>query len=140
MQASKKNELARFNMPFELGMDIGCKRFGNQIYKDKSFLIFDKEHYRYQKALSDISGNDIQIHKDIPEKALRHVRNWIFKQNNKKIDSANRIWNSFNQFNGDFYLILQSDELSQEDVDEMPWEEHRNYILQWMEGRKKFNN
>jgi hypothetical protein len=27
MQASAKDELARFNMPFELGLDLGCKRF-----------------------------------------------------------------------------------------------------------------
>ncbi|MFD1615633.1 hypothetical protein [Gelatiniphilus marinus] len=38
LEASKKNELARFNMPFELGMDIGCKRFGSASQKEKCFF------------------------------------------------------------------------------------------------------
>jgi hypothetical protein len=138
MQSTKKNELARFNMPFELGMDLGCKRFGQNKHREKCLLILDKERYRYQQAISDISGNDIQTHGDSPEKALRQVRNWLFKQNNTPIDSANKIWNLYNEFNGDFWEISQSDELSQEDIYEMPWDEYRYYILQWMEGRENF--
>jgi hypothetical protein len=84
MQASKKDELARFNMPFELGMDIGCKRFGRDNHKSKCLLILD------------------------------------------------------NEFNGDFYEIAQSDELSEEDVEEMPWDEFRFYIIRWKEGRENF--
>jgi len=39
MESTKKNELARFNMPFELGIDIGCKRFGNADMNEKCLLI-----------------------------------------------------------------------------------------------------
>tara|TARA_R110002049_G_scaffold285775_1_gene467297 strand:- start:1570 stop:2103 length:534 start_codon:yes stop_codon:yes gene_type:complete len=92
MEASKKNELARFNMPFELGMDIGCKRFGSDSQKEKCFLILDKLKFRYQKSISDISGNDISIHNEEPEKALRQVRNWIRKIDGNHIDSPNKIW------------------------------------------------
>lgn len=138
MQASKKNELARFNMPFELGMDIGCKRFGKVKHHNKCLLILDKERYRYQQVISDISGNDIQVHADSPEKALRQVRNWIFKQKNTSIHSANIIWNLYNEFNGDFYEIALSDGLSQDDVDEMPWDEFRFYISRWIEGRGNY--
>src|SRR5680860_1258689 len=79
MELTKENELARFNMPLELGMDIGCKSFGNASQNEKYFLIPDKVKYRYQKAISDISGNDISIHNAEPEKALRQVRNWARK-------------------------------------------------------------
>lgn len=40
--------LPRFNMPLELGIDLGCKAF-NPNCADKSLLIFDSEQYRFQK-------------------------------------------------------------------------------------------
>ncbi len=55
------NQLPRFNMPFELGIDVGCKTY-SQAHKDKSFLIFESERYRFQKYISDIAGQDIQQH------------------------------------------------------------------------------
>ena len=138
MESTQKNELARFNMPFELGMDIGCKRFGNNLQKEKCFLILDKIKYRYQKSISDISGNDISVHHEEPEKALRNVRNWIRKISGDHIASANKIWRLFNEYNGDFYELAEKDELSDEDIEEMPWDEYCFYIEQWLEGRKNF--
>src|SRR6266852_2810002 len=38
------NALPRFNMPLELGIDLGCKAF-NADCSDKSLLIFDSEEY-----------------------------------------------------------------------------------------------
>ncbi|SFS30602.1 hypothetical protein [Lutibacter maritimus] len=138
MESSKKGELARFNMPFELGLDMGCKRFGSPFHNEKYFLIFDKEKYRYQKSISDIAGNDICIHNNEPEKALRQIRNWIRKVNGQHIDSANKIWRLFNEFNGDFFEIARADELNEEDIKEMPWDEHCFYIREWLNGRNNF--
>ena len=138
MEASKKNELARFNMPFELGMDIGCKRFGSDSQKEKCFLILDKLKFRYQKSISDISGNDISIHNEEPEKALRQVRNWLRKLDGNHIDSPNKIWRLYNEFNGDFYEIAENDELSIDDIEEMPWDEYCYYIQEWIKGREDF--
>jgi len=42
--------LPRFNMPLELGIDLGCKEF-NPNCSDKSLLIFDSEQYRFQKFI-----------------------------------------------------------------------------------------
>lgn len=55
----KKNELPRFNMPYELGLDIGCSEFGIKKFKEKKILILETDRYHYQKVLSDISGQDI---------------------------------------------------------------------------------
>src|SRR5260370_32487088 len=55
------NVLPRFNMPLELGIDLGCKAF-NPECPDKSLLIFDSEQYRFQKFVSDLSGQDIHQH------------------------------------------------------------------------------
>ncbi|WP_299121852.1 hypothetical protein [uncultured Tenacibaculum sp.] len=137
MESTKKNQLARFNMPFELGMDIGCKEFGKEKMKNKFLLILDKERYRYQRAISDLSGNDIEIHKNSPEVAIRKFRNWIRKIKGTHIDSANKIWRIYNEFNGDFYFIAKEYELSKEDIEEMPWEELSQHIKRWLKSREK---
>ncbi|RYM32826.1 hypothetical protein ERX46_12250 [Brumimicrobium glaciale] len=138
MESTKENELARFNMPFELGIDIGCKKFGNTQMNKKCLLIFDKTKYRYQKSISDLSGNDIEIHNNDPEIALRKFRNWIYKIKSTKIDSANKIWRLYNEFNGDFFEIAKTDELSKADIEEMPLEEICLYITEWKKGRDHF--
>lgn len=43
-----------------------------------------------------------------------------------------------NEFNGDFYEIAQNDELSADDIEEMPWDEHCFYIQEWIKGREHF--
>lgn len=70
------NGLPRFNMPLELGIDLGCKAF-SQHHHDKSLLIFDAERYRFQKYVSDLSGQDIQHHANDPKAAVTSVRNWL---------------------------------------------------------------
>ena len=49
--------------------------------KEKCLLILNKIKCRYQKSISDLSGNDIEIHNDDPETALRKFINWILKIN-----------------------------------------------------------
>jgi hypothetical protein len=139
MKSSKKNELSRFNMPFELGMDLGSKRFGNKNLNSKCLLILDQERYRYQQSISDISGNDIATHSNSPEKALRQIRNWFRKLGDNQIESANKIWRLYNEFIGDFFQIATDDELSIDDIEEMPWDEFTYYIRQWVDGRKNFD-
>ncbi len=56
------SHLPRFNMPLECGIDFGAKLLGPSKLRDKSFLILEKERYRYQEFMSDISGNDIRAH------------------------------------------------------------------------------
>ncbi len=75
-QAKRKGEYYRLNMPFELGLDYGCRHYmdGRQ---DKVILVLEEKPYRYQAALSDLAGCDIQAHGNEPEKAVRIVRNWL---------------------------------------------------------------
>jgi len=138
MKSSRENELARFNMPFELGLDVGCKLFGGKKFKDKCAIILDEKEYRYRKALSNISGYDIEIHGASPEIAVRKVRNWIYHLKGETVmQSANKIWQDYNQFLADFYIIAKNYNLSKADIDEMPWAEYCNYIRYWKKGREE---
>ena len=69
--------LPRFNMPLELGLFLGCKRFGLKNQGEKRTLILDSEQYRYRQFISDIAGQDIRAHGSDPENAIREVRDWL---------------------------------------------------------------
>jgi hypothetical protein len=67
----------RFNMPFELGLDYGCKEYGDEQYRSKVFLILEGQVRRSQPVLSDISGLDPKAHQNDPQRAVSVVRNWL---------------------------------------------------------------
>jgi len=67
--------LPRMNMPFELGLFLGAKRYGSGLQRKKMSIIFDREPFRYQTFLSDIAGQDIRSHHNDPAELIRAVRN-----------------------------------------------------------------
>ena len=67
----------RFNMPMELGIHLGARILGERRHRRKRALILDAEAHRYDRALSDISGQDIESHGNDPDQAIRCVRNWL---------------------------------------------------------------
>lgn len=73
-------EYARLNMPFELGLDHGCARFGDGQMSGKTILILEETRYDYQKGLSDISGWDIHAHEADYIKVVRIVSSWLIHQ------------------------------------------------------------
>lgn len=76
-ELDKRSRLPRFNMPLELGLDLGCRRFGSLYQKEKVCLILDVEPYRYQKFISDISGQDISAHGGSQQRVIEIVRDWL---------------------------------------------------------------
>lgn len=74
--------LPRFNMPFELGLFLGAKKFGTAAHHEKKVLILDRTRYRYQRFLSDIGGQDIKADDDAPENLVRIVRSWLRRNSN----------------------------------------------------------
>ncbi len=69
--------LPRFNMPLELGLFLGAKRYGGEDHSQKNCLILDVERYRYQKFISDLGGQDIRAHTGDPAAAIGAVRDWL---------------------------------------------------------------
>jgi hypothetical protein len=76
-EADGHSGLPRFNMPLELGMFLGAKRFGEARQKKKMCLILDRERHRYQAFISDIAGQDIRAHQGLPQEAIAIVRDWL---------------------------------------------------------------
>lgn len=97
-QLDSSSHLPRFNMPFELGMDVGCKIF-NERHSGKSFLIFESKKYDFQKYISDIAGQDVQYHGDDPKQAVKQVRNWLRSESgDPTIPGGTAIFESYERF------------------------------------------
>ena len=89
----------RFNMPLELGIFLGAKKFGVADQKTKKCLVLDKEPYRYQQFISDIAGQDIHTHNNDVEMIVRGVRNWLRTASGRQtIPGGNIIWERYQEF------------------------------------------
>lgn len=76
-EVAGRHQLPRFNMPLELGLFLGAKRFGSRSQRRKSCLILEQKPYQYQVFCSDIAGQDVHAHGNDVDKALAAVRNWL---------------------------------------------------------------
>ena len=72
----EKSGLPRFNMPFELGLDLGCQTF-SESHRDKAILVMESSAFEYQKYLSDILGYDPRAHDNNEENVIQIVSDWI---------------------------------------------------------------
>jgi hypothetical protein len=84
-EVTSASGLPRFNMPLELGMFLAAKRFGAGRQTKKVCLILDSLPYRYQQFISDIAGQDIQIHRNNAKDAISVVRNWLRNSSGSKV-------------------------------------------------------
>lgn len=123
----------RFNMPYELGLDIGCKTFGGKRFAQKKVLVLEKEKYHYQKVLSDIAGQDILNHNDDPATLMGKVRDWLSNNKSKNIlPSTSSIWNAYNQFNSDLQDELEERNYSKAEINEMPIGDYIKFARSWI--------
>jgi hypothetical protein len=91
--------LPRFNMPLELGIFLAAKRFGAGKQKKKRCLVLDVAPYRYQKFISDISGQDIHAHDDKIETLIEQLAAWLRTQSrDSKVPGGRMIAHEFEQF------------------------------------------
>lgn len=101
LQAENAKEYYRLNMPFELGIDYGLRRF-NIDYRDKRSLILETKRYEYMKAISDINGFDIKSHNDNPEELVKCLRAWFTETVGlRNLKGSAKIYIDFIDFNTD---------------------------------------
>ena len=107
-------------MPFELGIEHGCRRFGEGMLAAKSILILEENRNDYRAALSYISGWDIQAHGGDYEKAVRHVRSWLVAQAGAPRIGAALIQGAYIAFQEWHWKRELSAGSSEEDIREYP--------------------
>lgn len=132
IQARVKGEYFRLNMPFELGLDVGCRAFGEPAHTGKRCLILEARKYRYQAALSDLAGSDIQAHEDVPEQVVAIVRNWLLEHCRRGEVGPSKIWAAFTNFLVDTFEQLSDRGFSSTDVDNLPMPELLEAMEEWV--------
>ena len=133
-KSSGSDEFARMNMPFELGLDHACCRFGDGSLSEKRILILEHTRYDYQKSLSDISGWDIQSHAGNFEKAVRHVRSWLIAQANAPKIGAALIQGKYIAFQEWYWETEIAAGSSEEDITAYPTAELIKAMHDWMQA------
>jgi hypothetical protein len=133
--STKSNEHYRMNMPFELGIDYGCQKLKGGKWGNKKILILEKEKFRFQKAISDLSGSDIKNHDDEPMKIIYAVRDWLVTEELQRGSSGKKIWNNFNEFEAYLYdEVVEKD--GHESTDEVPIPEVIHHISNWFQKER----
>ena len=136
IQATKKGEYFRLNMPFELGLDIGARIFNPSKHKEKFCLILEEEKYRFQAALSDLSNSDIKHHNGEAVNVVKAVRKWFAENGFTELPSASSIWYNFNDFMTDFHEKRTNEGFSREDIYDIPAKELITYMIDWKNKEK----
>jgi hypothetical protein len=133
LKAEKIHATSRFNMPFELGVDYGCRRISMNYLKTKKSLILEKRQYDIKRALSDLSGVDIKSHNNSAAKIVQALQHWFIETVGvKDPDSPSRIWDKFNEFTFDFYEKRKTEGYSKTDLKMMPIPQYVRFIKHWV--------
>lgn len=123
------------NLPFELGMDIGCKNFShNPQHNSKKILILETNRFDYRVSLSDISGYDIKSHSDNPHDLIKAIRDWFVENHIAVCDkSPQYILDQYAFFYGDLYIKRRDNGYTVETINEIPVNELLSEISSWLE-------
>lgn len=114
--------LPRFNMPLELGLFLGARKFGGRQHARKKTLILDVERHRYQKFISDIAGQDIHAHGGEVTRLIEEIANWLRDEaQDPGVPGGRAIAAEFQNFRADLPTIsaskhLEPDELTFKDI------------------------
>ena len=118
-------------MPLELGVFLGAKRYGNKNQQKKNCLILDKERYRYQKFISDISGQDVKSHENNPKEVIHLVRDWLRHASRRtSIPSGGSIWTRYQEFQSDLPSIATKRQL---DANRLIFNDYIALVTGWLE-------
>ena len=132
-----QNHLPRFNMPLELGLFLGARRFGARNQSNKVCLILERDRYRYQKFCSDIAGQDVRAHNNEVEDAITAVRNWLqaARRSSVRIPGPARIRDRYLQFRAQLPTICKTEKLGPA---QLTFVDYRTIAVGWLQVNQTF--
>lgn len=83
--------LPRLNMPLELGLFLGARRYGGPDQSTKRCIILDREQHRFHRFISDIGGQDPHAHGDDVDQAIERVSTWLRTQSRSRTVPGGRV-------------------------------------------------
>ena len=132
-ELDENSGLPRFNMPLELGIFLGAKKFGIEEQERKKCLIMDTERYRYQQFISDIAGQDIQAHDNSSKEVITSVRNWLRTASRREsIPGGSIIWKRYRDFRRDLPQTAREYQLT---VEDLIFNDYSLVVTRWLETK-----
>lgn len=128
-ELDKTTALPRFNMPLELGIDLGCKTFSPR-HRRKSLLIFDSEQYRFRKYVSDLAGQDMHQHGNDPRVAVTRVRDWLRAESDAPIPGGAAIYDRYQTFRRELPELCDNLKL---DVERLTFADFSYAVAWWLQ-------
>jgi len=131
IELDENSGFPRFNMPLELGIFLGAKKFGVAEQKKKKCLVLDREPYRYQQFISDIAGQDIQAHKNDAEIIVKVVRDWLrIASGRQTIPGGSIVWRRYQTF---LRKLPQTAVELRLDAEDLIFNDYAAVIARWLE-------
>lgn len=129
-----KSKLPRFNMPLELGIFLGAQRFGVAMHRRKNCLIVDRERYRYQQFISDISGQDVEAHDGQEPRFISVTRDWLAAlEIGDPLPGGTAIHRRFTAFQFELPAICATHRIR---PDELTFRDYSNIALAWLRANQ----
>jgi hypothetical protein len=111
--------LSRFNMPFELGLCLGARRYGR---RSMSLLVMETAPFDYHNFLSDFAGRDIKHHGDDPAKIISHIRTWLNAQSlGRPLPGGTALEKLYTRFRAELPALLKKAQLEDGEVSFVDW-------------------
>jgi hypothetical protein len=117
-QGEGPENLARFNMPLELGIALGIRYLGQEEGRASNathnWLALVPENFVHQKFISDLAGYDASDHDQTPQKIIQRVAKWLRVQPDftPPRPSAKAVLDAF----PDFHRVLDEIKLRETDL------------------------
>ncbi len=121
--------LPRFNMPLELGLYLGARRWGRG-QSAKRTLILDREPHRYQTFISDIAGQDIHSHGGDVARLIEETASWLRDEaRDPDVPGGRAISGEFARFAVDLPQIAAAKRL---ELDELTFKDLAAIAAEWI--------
>ena len=128
IELDTRSGLPRFNMPFELGLFLGARRFGGRAQGGKSALVMTSAEYRLPVYLSDTAGSDTSHHGGELIELVRSVRGYLHaKPDGRPLPGAARILDEFRRFKTFRHDYAAALEIAPDELD--PFRDYRDYNI-----------
>jgi hypothetical protein len=124
-----KNDLPRFNMPFELGLAMGAKLWfgGTKQRRNRSVAIMVREPYTLPAYLSDLGGNDPAAHHGDPSEVIRIVRRYLHvTPRGRMLPGPQSYVDGFRKFKDDLPGMTAEAAWGPDEID--PFQDYRAYL------------
>jgi hypothetical protein len=133
-ELDQTNRLPRFNMPLELGLFLGAKRFGDDEQRKKRAIVMDTEQYRFGKFISDLAGMDITPHGGDARTMVECARNWLVTvSQRRRIPPTAQLMDSYDRFMAGLAMIARGAGLNPA---ALAYPDFERLVLAWMKEER----